>query len=101
MFTRVVVRGSSGAILWGYRAAADVRGWTISHHRPDAQHAGDWILEARLARTERFMLRQTPLLFSAPRPGGFWAFPLIPDSLQTDHVRLIAKLGAIEKGTLA
>jgi hypothetical protein len=91
VFRHLRLRGVGGAILWGYRQAATLRTWTI---RKDADDR--WTLRATLERAEPFQLRQTPLLFSAPRAGGYWAWGL-DAAPQIHDGQLVAKLGPPEQ----
>ncbi len=66
-------RGVSGSLLWGYFPAATLRVWTIERSAdPDPQ----WVLSAEIEKLDAFQARQRPLRFAAPRPGGFWSFPV-------------------------
>ena len=92
-FHRIAIRGRAGALLWGHRQAATFSAWTI---RKGAD--GRWVLSATLARSEGFMLRQTPLLFTAPREGtrdGFWAWGV--ESIHVGTNQLVAHLGPPEQ----
>jgi hypothetical protein len=89
VFTSLTLRGGAGTLLWGYRPAVELKAWTIS------KHEGQWTLRATIARIDRFQARQTPLLFTAPRPGGFWAWAVEAIDLG-DHA-LTAKLGPPEQ----
>jgi hypothetical protein len=98
VFESLVLRGASGSILWGYRTAAELRSWTIRHHRPDVKHDARWTLHATFARANRFELRQRPLLFTAPRPGLPQAcWPLHTASIQIGETQLSATLGPPEQ----
>jgi hypothetical protein len=67
--------GKGGSIVWGYRTAIAVGPWSIAKEQGPQ---GQWRLTARQSRLlDRFSARQTPLLFTAPRLGGFWAFPVL------------------------
>jgi hypothetical protein len=93
-FHHVQIRGAAGDLLWGYRSAAAVTSWTIRKGQD-----GRWILTATLARVEPFQVRQTPLLFTAPREGtrdGFWAWA-VEELLQVGDGRLVARLGPPEQ----
>jgi hypothetical protein len=89
MFRQLTVRGTTASLLWGYRSAATLRSWTIQ--RTD----GQWTLTGTIERVDRFMARQTPLLFTAPRPHGFWAWGV--ESVQVGTNQLVAKLGPPEQ----
>lgn len=90
MFERLTIRGGRGALLWGYRTAAAIRSWTISKSK------GHWTLVASLERADAFQCRQKPLIFSAPRQGGFWAWPL-DGPAEISGTVLRAKLGHPEQ----
>lgn len=92
-FHAVQIRGAAGAILWGHRPAASFTRWRIRKGG-----AASWILTATIARVEPFAIRQTPLLFTAPREGtrdGFWAWAV--ESVQVGDQQLIARLGPPEQ----
>ena len=99
MFERLYLRGTAGAILFGYKDAAVLRGWTVYHHRPDAKHDDRWTLVATFARVDKYLLRQRPLVFSAKRDGlqGLWCFPLHDSSVQIGDTQLTATLGPPER----
>lgn len=99
MFERLRLRGTTGAILWGYREAAQLRGWTIVYHKPDLTHDNRWTLVATFQRIDKFSLRQRPLLFSAAREGlqGYWCWPLDPASIQIGDAQMTATLGPPEQ----
>jgi hypothetical protein len=81
------IRGVTAEILWGYHTAAVLGAWAIE------KASGQWTLSAKLARVDKFRIRQTSprLSFSAPRPGGFWVWDIF--DLQIGETRLVAKLG--------
>ena len=91
MFTSLTLTGGAAQLLWGYRTAAHVGAWRIKKSDVD----GRWTLTATLTRIDAFQLRQTPLLFTAPRPGGFWCWPVT--SLQVGTSQLVATLGPPEQ----
>lgn len=93
MFRSLRLRGGTAAILWGYRTAAALTSWTIAKNT-----AGEWMLTGQLARIEPFMVRQKPLLFTAPRTGtrdGFWAWGV--ESITVGPTSVVAKLGEPEQ----
>jgi hypothetical protein len=93
VFRELRITGHAGAILWGYRTAAVVTGWTLQRGQVKGQRV--WTLTATLARTSPFELRQTPLLFSAPREKGFWVWPLLgPPTVE--HSKLTVRVGPPE-----
>jgi hypothetical protein len=67
----LTLRGQAAAILWGYRPAASLTGWTVA--RVDQE----WTVTATVARSSPFELRQVPLLLSVPHAKGFWVFPVL------------------------
>jgi len=108
------MRGDKGAIVWGYRDAARLRAWRVTHHSADKDHDGRWTLTATIDRVDRFVIRKRPLVFTAPRSaelGGFWLWPMETDSIQIGDVtvlelspqtsvlgaRLVATLGPPER----
>jgi len=97
VFQSVTLRGTQGAIVWGYSNAAIVSAWTITHHAPDRTHDARWTLTARLSRIDKFQIRQRPLLFTAPRDKGRWCWPLNPESIQVGETQLLATLGPPEQ----
>jgi hypothetical protein len=54
-----------------------------------------WTLTATIARVDAFMARQRPLLFSAPRAGGFWIWPI--EEITIGTTTLTARLGPPEQ----
>jgi hypothetical protein len=87
----VRLHGAAGAILWGYHQAATFTAWTIKR-RPN----GTWRLNATCARVDAFQCRQRPLLFSAMREHGFWAWGVESD-LEIVGLQLTATLGPPEQ----
>lgn len=90
MFTSVTLHGSVGALVLGYRDAVTLTTWTIARTAE-----GTWTLTALVKRVDPYLSRQRPLLFTAPRPGGFWAWPLV--DLQLGERGLMATLGPPER----
>lgn len=89
MFHHLTLRGTSASLLWGYHTAAALTTWTI------AKTAGGWTLKATIRRADAFQLRQTPLLFTAPRKDGWWAWGI--NSIDVGPTFLVAKLGPPEQ----
>lgn len=87
----VRLHGAAGAILWGYHPAATFTTWTI-RRRLD----GVWRLKATCSRLDAFQCRQRPLLFSAMREHGFWAWGIESD-LEIVGLQLKATLGPPEQ----
>lgn len=92
MFDTFTITGVAGSLLWGSRVAVEVTRWRIRRVKADG---GDWILSATITRIDKFQSRQAPLLFTAPRPGGFWAWPV--DAIEIGETSLLAYLGPPER----
>ena len=90
MFRTLTVRGEIGTIRWAYHDAAVLRRWRITKDKD-----GRWTLAAGLDRADRFQLGQTPLRFVAPRPGGFWCWPV--QSVTVGSEQITARLGPPEQ----
>lgn len=84
MFDRVVVHGRGGALVWGYQTAVEIARWRIVRA---VETKGAWTLQARVSRVDGFIARQRPLVFTAPRVGGVWAFPIRDLQLGTEQLR--------------
>jgi len=89
----LTVRGVRGALLWGYADAATLGVWTITKLPLPNR---DWILSAQVARVDVFRVRQKNLMFTAPRNGGFWSWPVV-GQVQLDGARMTARLGKPEQ----
>ena len=91
LFRRLALRNDAAAasITWGYYTAAALRTWTLSK-----SERGEWSLRAGIDRADPFKLRQRPLLFIAPREGGYFCFPIRSISVGKDY--LTAQLGKPE-----
>jgi hypothetical protein len=81
VFRDLVLHGGAASIVWGYRPAVELRTWRI------VKSEGTWILSGTIARVDKFQARQAPLLFTAPRPGGFWAWPIESIAIGESSVR--------------
>jgi hypothetical protein len=92
VFKAVTLRGATGAIVWGYRPAAVLRSWAIAR----TEAGGAWTLTARVETSDAYQLRQVPLVFTAPRKGGLWCWPVLPTSLSITPPHLRATLGPPE-----
>lgn len=90
MFRSFMLRGGKAEILSGFRCAVAVRSWTLK------KVEGRWQLDALVDRVDAFYSRQRPLLFSAPRKGGFWCFP-VEELTLLGSTALSAKLGPPEQ----
>jgi hypothetical protein len=92
VFASLTIHGSAGALLWGDRVAVELTAWRIVRTKAEGGH---WILSATIGRVDKFQARQTPLLFTAPRAGGFWAWPIA--ALDIGETSLRASLGPPER----
>ena len=92
MFDSLTIHGGAGSVLWGYRVAVELTSWRITRVKDDG---GAWILRGTIARIDKFQARQAPLLFTAPRPDGFWAWPI--DAIDIGETSLRAHLGPPER----
>ena len=92
LFTSLTLRGVRGRLSWGYRTAADLSTWTI--RRPEGPDP-EWTLVASVVSADGYGVRQRPLLFTAPRQGGFWCWPVQQVHRLIDG-QLIARLGPPE-----
>lgn len=87
MFSKgVTLRGGEATVVHVYQTAAVCKSWTVSR----SEH-GHWTLSADVTRADPFRLRQSELLFRAPRKGGFFCWPVITAALVDRH--LSATLG--------
>ncbi|MES2341716.1 MAG: hypothetical protein V4597_08560 [Pseudomonadota bacterium] len=91
MFSKLSLRGTGGAILWGHREAVLLGPWTITQDKKSKA----WTLKASAARVDAFQARQRPLWFSAPRPKGFWMWGI--DKLEVAGLAIVAHLGPPER----
>lgn len=85
----LTVRGTKAALLWGWHEAITLKAWAIYKVK------GEWMLTATMERVDPFQSRQRPLLFTAPRPGGFWAWSV--SNLDIGARQLRATLGPPER----
>ena len=92
MFESLTIHGGAGSVLWGYRVAVELKSWRITRVKDEG---GAWILRGTIARIDKFQARQAPLLFTAPRPHGFWAWPI--QKLALGETSLRAELGPPER----
>jgi hypothetical protein len=92
VFASLTITGGAGSVLWGHRVAVEVTRWRIRRVKADG---GDWILSATIARIDKPYTRKAPLLFTAPRPGGFWYWPI--DALEIGETSLLGYLGPPER----
>lgn len=91
MFSSLQLHGGRAEVLWGYRPAIVLRQWVIAKDKKTQV----WTLTGPIDRVDAFSARQTPLLFTAPREKGMWAWPIT--SLQLGSKELIATLGPPEQ----
>lgn len=89
MFGSLTLHGGAASIVWGYQPAVELQAWRI------LKVEGVWTLTGTIARVNKFQARQAPLLFTAPRPGGFWAWPIV--ALDLGDTNLRAQLGPPER----
>lgn len=88
-YHRITLRGTRGSLLWGYHEAATFASWRIG------KGPKGWHLAGTLARVDSFRVRQRPLLFSAPRDKGMWAWGI--ESLDIQGLTIRASLGEPEQ----
>jgi len=82
--------GQGGTLMLGYKDAVLLDHWTIKRGRN-----GIWVLTATARRIDAFCSRQRPLVFTAPRPHGFWRWP-VQSEVGFNGLRLQAQLGEPE-----
>lgn len=100
MFRTITLRGTSATLAWGYRTAAALSAWTISKTLDEVKGTHTWTLAAALGpQCDRFQVRQAharrELLFTTPRKGGFWVWPV--HTVTVGERRLTATLGPPEQ----
>jgi hypothetical protein len=86
---QITLHGGTASILWGYHTAAELASWRI------AQRRGQWVLTAAIRRADAFQLRQRPLLFTAPRDKGSWAWGI--ETIEVGPTGVRATLGKPEQ----
>ncbi len=94
MFNSLTLRGTRGAVLWGYREAVVLRSWSIAQDKQSKV----WKLTGVPERVDAFQARQKGLLFTAPRAearDGFWAWAV--EALDVFPGKIIARLGPPER----
>jgi hypothetical protein len=89
LFKEIALHGGEATITWGWHTAAVCRDWRILK-----KEGADWVLTANLSRADAFTLRQRPLLFTVPRKGGFFVWPI--RTLTAGVSQLFATLGPPE-----
>ena len=90
MFDELVVTGGEATISWAWHTAAVCRSWRIYKSRTRAQ----WSLVATVTRVDPYKLQQRPLLFNAPRKGGFLCWPV--KAVTVMDKQITAALGPME-----
>lgn len=90
MFDELVVTGGEATISWAWHTAAVCRAWRIYKVRGKTQ----WSLVATVTRVDPYKLQQRPLLFNAPRKGGYWCWPVKAVTVQDKQIT--AALGPME-----
>ena len=97
------LQGTSGKLSFAYRPVALLTTWTVTHERTlvegtntrSLKPSTGWMLTGTLGPSvDRFQLRQRPLLFTAPRKGGFFCWPV--HQLTVGERTLVATLGPPE-----
>lgn len=90
MFDALTVHGTAGTLLNGAaRIAVEFSTWRITRTE------GHWLLHATIARIDPFQARQRPLIFTAPRKAGWWAWPV--QAIEIGETSLRANLGPPEQ----
>lgn len=87
-----MIHGGEATLLWGHQPAVVIKNWRIVRSVRTRQ---EWRLLATVVRVDAFQARQTPLVFVAPRAGGFWRWPITKLALGTTD--LWATLGPPEQ----
>jgi len=89
MFDELVATGGEATIAWAWHTAAVCRSWRIHKVK-----TGQWSLVATVTRADLFKLQQRPLLFTVPRKGGHWVWPV--KAVTVVDKQLTAALGPME-----
>ena len=92
MFDSLTITGDAGAVLYGSRVVVRLTRWRIVRVKADG---GQWLLSAAITWIDAFQARKAPLIFTAPRPHGFWAWPV--DAIEIGETSLRAHLGPPER----
>jgi hypothetical protein len=90
MFQKLTLHGGAASLVLGYSTAVVLRSWRIAK-----DDTGRWVLTGSIGRVDAFLSRQKPLLFTAPRDGGFWAWGV--ESIELGPTSLRAYLGPPER----
>lgn len=82
---KVSIRGSAGAVMWGYHVAASVGSWELS------AHGSERVLTGTVTHADAFRLSQPALTFRVTRQNGTpWVWALtglqIADGTLSAHV---------------
>jgi hypothetical protein len=88
MFQALTLHGGEASIAWAWHTAAVCRTWRITRGKTE------WALVATVQRADPFKLQQRPLLFTVPRKGGHWCWPIKTVTVQ--GAQLTATLGPME-----
>lgn len=89
MFTTLTLRGRTGSLVLGYKDAVVLGAWSL------AKVDEHWTLKAEVLRTDRYLSRLRPLLFTAPRPKlPPWCWGV--ERLDLGPDRLVAVVGPPE-----
>ena len=96
VFDSLTITGGAGAVLWGSPRRRRTHGVADRAHESRRR---DWMLTATITRIDKFQARQAPLLFTAPRPQGFWAWPIEAiDDRGDESTGTLGAAGAVETG---
>jgi hypothetical protein len=90
MFQNLTIRGIDGTVVRGHRTAVRFKTWVIHKNKELV-----WTLSGDVSEIDTILVRQSDLLFHAPRPGPCW--PVL--SIKVDNKRVVATLGQPEQGT--
>lgn len=89
MFRNLTLRGAEGSVLWGARTAVLFRSWAIT------KTPKGWTLRGAPAKVDAYQTRQDNLFFAAPRPQGYWMWPVLKIRVEPNQV--VAELGQPEQ----
>jgi hypothetical protein len=89
MFDELEAHGGEATIAWAWHTAV-CRTWRIHKSKTRAE----WSLVATVTRADPFKLAQRPLLFTVPRKGGHWVWPV--KAVSVVDTQLTAALGPME-----
>lgn len=89
MFRQVTITGTEATLVLGFETAAVLGRWSIVKDPKKG-----WQLAAVLTRADRYRVRQRGLLFTSPRLGGHFCWPVRDLTITADSV--LATLGPLE-----